>query len=313
MTIRRISAAFLFVIPALAQAAPQPQPRTFVSAKEGSDSANCSRTSPCRTFSRAIAMTVPGGEVVVLDSGGYGAVTINQAVSLEAPDGVYAGITASSGDAITVASGVNDVVVLRGLTLVGAGTSGNGITVASAGTVHVEHCSIRGFAAGNGVAATQSAFFLLYVEDSQVSECNVGLNVLPAPGRVTLTSGLFVSRSRFHTILNEAILIVGADDSDANIKAVLTGSDIHGFFGGAGVLGSKYVELTVDRCAIAGTGGFESAPDLWIDGNSQLFVTNSVMPNIGGGLRVSGGASACSLGNNFINNVVGTLQQCPLR
>jgi len=117
-SIRRILTALLFLTPGLAQAAPQPQARTFVSAKTGSDSANCSRTSPCRTFNRAISLTSPGGEVVALDSGGYGAVTISQAVTLEAPDGVYAGMTVSAGDGITVAAGASDVIVLRGLTVV---------------------------------------------------------------------------------------------------------------------------------------------------------------------------------------------------
>src|SRR5437588_4826589 len=79
--------------------------RSFVSAGSGSDSNPCTRSAPCRNFQAAIAQTVSGGEVVALDSGGYGPVTINQAITLVAPPGVYAGVTAFSGPAIGINAG----------------------------------------------------------------------------------------------------------------------------------------------------------------------------------------------------------------
>src|SRR5437870_11556491 len=86
--------------PAAAHKAAALAQRTFVSAATGNDANPCTRTAPCRNFAAAIAQTASGGEVVVLDSGGYGTVTINQAVSLIAPSGVYAGITVFSGAGI---------------------------------------------------------------------------------------------------------------------------------------------------------------------------------------------------------------------
>src|SRR6266568_4863825 len=97
--------------------------RTFVSAAGGNDANPCTLTLPCRNFQAAIAQTASGGEVIVLDSGGYGTVTISQAVSLIAPPGVYAGISVFSGAGITVSAGASDVVVIRGLTLNGLGGS----------------------------------------------------------------------------------------------------------------------------------------------------------------------------------------------
>src|ERR671934_1739865 len=94
--------------------------RTFVSTS-GSDANPCDRATPCRSFGAAIANTTAGGEVIVLDSGGYGPVTITKAVSIIAPPGIYAGITALSGDAIDVSAGTSDKVTLRGLTLNGIG------------------------------------------------------------------------------------------------------------------------------------------------------------------------------------------------
>src|SRR2546428_4511889 len=90
-------------------------PRTFVSTS-GNDVNPCSRPAPCRSFAAAIAVTSPAGEVIALDSGGYGPVTINIAVTLVSPAGVYAAITAQAGQAITVDAGSN-IVTLRGLTL----------------------------------------------------------------------------------------------------------------------------------------------------------------------------------------------------
>src|SRR5436853_5663 len=80
--------------------------RTFVSAATGNDANPCNRAAPCRNFAAAIAQTASGGEVVVLDSGGYGTVTISQAVSLVAPPGVYAGISVFSGTGITINAGL---------------------------------------------------------------------------------------------------------------------------------------------------------------------------------------------------------------
>ena len=74
--------------------------RAFVSAKTGLDSNPCTLVSPCRSFSTALGVVSAGGEIVALDSGGYGPVTIGKSITIESPPGIYAGITAPSGDAL---------------------------------------------------------------------------------------------------------------------------------------------------------------------------------------------------------------------
>ncbi len=118
--------------------------RTHVSAAFGSDAntaSNCTAAAPCRFFQAAMTVTDNNGEVVVLDSGGYGAVTITQSVSLTAPTGVYAGISVFPGtNGVTIATpGVN--VVLRGLTINGQGGS-NGINMTAGNRLTVENCVI---------------------------------------------------------------------------------------------------------------------------------------------------------------------------
>src|SRR5437868_4819655 len=82
--------------------------RTFV-ASTGLDTNPCSRISPCRSFNAAIAQTSAAGEVIVLDSAGYGPATISSSVSLVAPSGIYAGITATIGFGVLVNAGSSDV------------------------------------------------------------------------------------------------------------------------------------------------------------------------------------------------------------
>jgi hypothetical protein len=55
--------------------------RTWVSGV-GDDANPCSRTAPCKTFAGAISKTAAGGEISVLDPGGFGGVTITKSISL---------------------------------------------------------------------------------------------------------------------------------------------------------------------------------------------------------------------------------------
>src|SRR3954469_2557592 len=117
-----IVAAMLSVAPASAQAT-----RTWVSGV-GDDANPCSRTAPCKTFAGAISKTAGGGEINVLDPGGFGGVTITKSISILA-DHVEAGVLVSGTNAIVIAAGVNDRVVLEGLDIEGLGTGLNGVTV----------------------------------------------------------------------------------------------------------------------------------------------------------------------------------------
>ena len=171
MTSRRLSWTTLMMVAlsvGLSKDAGALANRVFVSARSGNDANACaSILTPCQTFTGAVAQLNPGGEAIVLDSGGYGAVTITQAVTIEAPPGVLAFIHPSSGDGITVNAGGGDTVVLRGLTLNVGG--GNGITVNTVGVLHVENCVISGFVHGLSFLATGQ----LFVKDT-IARNNVG-------------------------------------------------------------------------------------------------------------------------------------------
>src|SRR5438477_12911031 len=75
--------------------------RSFV-ASNGNDSNACTRDLPCRSFAAAIAVTAPNGEVVALDSAGYGPFVVSQSVAVIGAPGAYAGVSVPSGDGVTV-------------------------------------------------------------------------------------------------------------------------------------------------------------------------------------------------------------------
>lgn len=134
------AAALLHAAPGHAQST-----RTWVMAT-GDDINPCSRTAPCKSFAGAIAKTAAGGEISVIDAGGYGTVTINKSVSIMAI-GAEASVLSLTGPSagITIAAGPNDVVLLDGVTFEGGGTGVTGISITSAGAVHIRNCVIRGF------------------------------------------------------------------------------------------------------------------------------------------------------------------------
>src|SRR5246500_4647662 len=115
--------------------------RTWVSGV-GDDANPCSRTAPCKTFAGAISKTATGGEINVLDPGGFGAVTITKSITIssESPEG---GVLVSGTNGIVV-SGAGVVVVLRGLDIQGLGTGLIGINFLAGSVLHVEKCVIRG-------------------------------------------------------------------------------------------------------------------------------------------------------------------------
>src|SRR6201991_1023056 len=129
-----------FAAPAFAQAT-----RTWVSGT-GDDVTPCSRTAPCKTFAGAISKTAAGGEIDVIDPGGFGAVTITKSITIDG-GGTLASILASATNGINVNAGANDTVILRNLSINGAGTTLglNGINFLAGRRLVIENCTIEKF------------------------------------------------------------------------------------------------------------------------------------------------------------------------
>src|SRR5262249_47987292 len=179
--------------------------RTFVSG-HGSDSNPCTLAAPCRSFAGALTQTNAGGEIAVLDTAGYGAVTITKAVSIVNEEGVEAGITVTSGDGITINAGASDVVNLRGLTIVGAGGN-NGITLNTGANLNVQNCVIRGFSNfGLNLVPTSSSD--INVSNTILSGNFDAIVLLPSGTNLTVTA----SFERVQAIHNSSsgFIVVGS-------------------------------------------------------------------------------------------------------
>src|SRR5499427_7450485 len=141
--------ATLVVICLWSSAAQAQAPRTWVSGV-GDDANPCSRTAPCKTFAGAISKTAAGGEIDALDPGGFGAVTITKAITIDGGGGQVASILVSGTNGIVVSAGPTDVVILRNLRINGIGSGINGIRFLAGKDLNVENCFIFGFTT-NGV------------------------------------------------------------------------------------------------------------------------------------------------------------------
>ena len=178
-------ASIAFVLSSLANNAAATTQRTFV-ASNGNDANVCSLAQPCRGFARALTQTSPGGEIIVLDSAGYGPVSITQSVSIIAPAGVYAGISVlPAQDGVTIATpGVN--VLLRGLLINGQGGHDGVVVNAASVELHVEACTITGLV--NDGLNINSAAGTLFIRDSTFRDNRgVGMSMTGVIGTVDRT------------------------------------------------------------------------------------------------------------------------------
>jgi hypothetical protein len=152
--------------------------RTWVSGV-GDDANPCSRTAPCKTFAGAISKTTPGGQIDCLDPGGFGAVTITKALTIDCL-GTFGSVLVSGTNGITVAAAATDKVTLRGIDFDGA--NGSGLTAIqdnSASQLTVDRCFIHGFSQ-NGIGVSTSATAELYVTNTLITNVNNGILLSPS-------------------------------------------------------------------------------------------------------------------------------------
>jgi len=206
-----IVAAMLSVAPASAQAT-----RTWVSGV-GDDANPCSRTAPCKTFAGAISKTAGGGEINVLDPGGFGGVTITKSMTIRST--FEGGVLVSGTNAIVIAAGVNDQVILQGLDIEGLGTGLNGITVTGAiKRVYVDKCWINGFTQnGINMASTTSGAQLL-VTNSFITKSNVGVTIAGTSNVGSLVDTFVIGNTTTSLAVN------GAGVSGFAVRSVLSGA-----------------------------------------------------------------------------------------
>jgi hypothetical protein len=286
--------------------------RTWVSAN-GVDNSQCSRSSPCRTFSAAISAVNADGEVVVLDSAGYGPVTIDKAVTIVAPPGVHAAIAPTAGNAVTINSGISGAVILRGLYLNGQGAT-EGISHLGSNTVFVESCVINGFV-GRGIVFGSTTTPSFAIAGTAIRGNLHGIRWLgSSPG------GGVIEHSRLEGNSGDGLLIQGTGTFSV-IHTVAANNGGRGFmlfndaalditnsaavnngsqgFGAAGV-SSAGATMHLERClASANNIGVRSeAPG----GPATVRVSNCTIANNATGVQAASGSTIQSRGNNTLES-----------
>ena len=213
-------AAALFALLLQATTADAQATRTWVSGV-GDDVNPCSRTAPCKTFAGAISKTATGGQISVLDPGGFGTITIAKAISIVA-DGDYGSILASGGVNGVIISNMIPAgarVYLRGLDIDGAGTTPglNGVRVLGAAKVFLEDVQIRNMS-GSGVSAEGPAGTRVFLNNVTITQTNNGVNL---PG--ANANSVFIDGATIDNNLNAAVN-VGAAGTVVLNDSTLSGS-----------------------------------------------------------------------------------------
>ena len=273
--------------------------RTWVSGV-GDDVNPCSRTAPCKTFAGAISKTVSGGEISVLDPGGYGAVTITKAISLTNDGAGEAGILVAGTNGIVVNAGGNDIVNIRGIVIDGSGIGLAGVRINSAGAVNVQNCVIKNFGGnGAGINFAPNATSQLFVSDTIVSNNGSGILIATA---VSGSHSILAVLNRVQ-LENHATFGIKFDGSGGTglIDAIVRDSVFAGNLGNGiwatAPTGASAIHALVDRSAAvnnAGVGVLSDGP------SSQVILNNSIVAGNITGLNFTNGGTIPSLKNNVV-------------
>lgn len=264
--------------------------RTWVSGV-GDDVNPCSRTAPCKTFAGAISKTAAGGEISVLDPGGYGAVTITKSITIDGGEGAgWGSILNSFVAAVVINAAPADTVTLRNLSMNGAGTGLAGVRILSAGKVFIERCQIFGNGGSNpngrGISDVRTNGGQLFVTDTAIrNNSQSGIVILPASGAMTIDATI----RRVHLIGN------GNAGLAASIGSMVTITD--SIASGNGSYGIYAETSTVHA---ADTTMSDNYIGLFVGGTSPAVrLSNVVITNNGLGLAHTAGV-IYSYGNNKI-------------
>jgi hypothetical protein len=295
-------AVFLTAAPAQAQAT-----RTWVSGV-GDDANPCSRTAPCKTFAGAISKTAAGGEINCIDPAGFGAVTIVKAMTIDCTP-VVGGVLTAGTNGVIVNAGVADVVVLRGLDIIGSlSVPGlNGIRFIAGRSLSVEKSVIREFTSlapnGNGIQFSPTAASALFVSDTTISNNSAsGITVRPSgagSAKATIYNSSIVGNdvgvtADTFTSASTGVVSVAVRDS------AVTNNSTAGVISATTAV-SGNAAILVDRTAVllnaTGVNAAGAKAAILVGGSS-------IWSNSTSGITVSGGGQVFSTGNNIVSNGV---------
>ncbi len=267
--------------------------RTWVSGV-GDDVNPCSRTAPCKTFAGAISKTAAGGEIDVIDPGGFGAVTITKAITIDG-GGTFSSILAAGVNGIVVNAGATDVVRIRNLSINGVNQTLspglNGIRFIAGGELHVEGVAIFGFSQ-IGIDFEPAGNAKLMISQSYI-ENNNGGGVLIRPGAVGSAKATINELELYRNLFG-----LRADDrSTVGIfDSIASNNTNNGFLAFSSAQTSS---MSIERTLVAINGSGPTAAGIKSEGGfSTVRIGNATLFGNSVGLLAASGGSIISFGNN---------------
>jgi len=306
------SAALLLTLVGVSSASAQAT-RTWVSGV-GDDANPCSRTAPCKTFAGAISKTAVGGEIDVLDPGGFGAVTITKSITIDGSGGSIGGILASGTNGVII-NAAGAVVVLRNLSINGAGTGVNGVRFLQGASLTLEKSRVFGFQAagasdaGFGVQFAPSTSAELNVIDTILSEngnsagaTGGGIQIRPTgTGSARVVLDNVVSANNVIGVRTDGSGSTGGGISVAITGSVFTNNDHSGVVAIAPT-GTQAVTMMLVDSTTANNGATTGASGVRADGAlSTLRMSNTVITGNGLGVSTANSAQLLSYGDNLLD------------
>ncbi|CAG9933552.1 right-handed parallel beta-helix repeat-containing protein [Candidatus Nitrotoga arctica] len=291
--LRNSTTVYLFAILCTLMVTPaQARQRSFV-ASYGDDANICDTFFPCRTFAKALTVTDPNGEVLALDSSGYGPVTLTQSVSLAAAPGAYAGIAVFPGTSgVTIGAGVS--VVLRGLTINGLGGD-NGILLSGISDLSIENCVISNFSGFSQRGVLVNTAATVRMVNTLVRDNDTGIEL---QGGATAT----ISKSKF---LGNAIGIF-ANGATSTTTATVRDTFVTGGFNGIlafSETASANNRINVIRSTISNS-FFGVSSEAHPSGTASVTISKSMVTGSDFGLYMQGAPSASATVKSTGNNTV---------
>ena len=189
--------------------------RTWVSGV-GDDVNPCSRTAPCKTYAGAISKTATGGEISVLDPGGYGALTITKAITVDGGSGAGWGSTlfaSTNGFTINITTNLTtDKVILRNLSLNGGVITSlgvDGIRFLDGQQLTVENVDIFNFS-GDGIEVNQAQSSNMFLKNVRITHGGTGIKVTAASACVGTMHDVHVDGMTRHGLqfVSNAVFVV---------------------------------------------------------------------------------------------------------
>ena len=266
--------------------------RTWVSGV-GDDANPCSRTAPCKTFAGAISKTAAGGEIDALDPGGFGAVTITKAITLDGGGGQNASVLTAGTNGINISAAATDVITINNLRFQGLSQTANpglsAIRVNTAKGVIVTNCLIENWGV-NGIDDVRNAGGFLEINNTSITNCTQnGVNINPSSGATS--PHLHMANSNVQGSGSNGLLL------GSNVRAVIYNSVIAQSVG-AGVFAQQTAggatDVNVDQCVVShNVVGFQANT-----AGATIRVSNTTAIGNANLATIVGGGIVSSYGNN---------------